>query len=156
GELAGLLQHHATVFGVGVIAEVGAFVDEALAGGVDEYREGVGAVLKLVADRAVAKLGRVPLRLHGVGAGTVAAAAGAGIHRHAEAVAGVEARAAPLGEVPAGPEITRAPLGIGFEAAAREHDRFAAQLAFDALVPNAHAHHPHAVMDEAERARAVT
>src|SRR5262245_5650493 len=156
GELAGLLQHHAAVFGVGVIAEVGAFVDEALAGGVDEDREWVGVFLKLVADREVAELGRVHLPLYGVAAGPVAAGARADVRRHADAVAGVEARAAHLGEVPAGPEITRAPLGIGFEAAAREHDRFAAQLAFDALVADAHARHPHAVVDEAEPARAVT
>ena len=32
GELARLLQHHAAVFRVGVVAEVGALVDEALAG----------------------------------------------------------------------------------------------------------------------------
>src|SRR5262249_38857090 len=156
GELAGLLQHHAAVFGVGVIAEVGAFVDEALAGGVDENGERVGVFLKLVADREVAELGRVHLPLHGVAAGPVAARTRAAIHRHADAVAGVEARAEHLAEVPAGPEITRAPLGIGFEAATREHDRFAAQLAFDALVADAHARHPHAVIDETEPARAVT
>src|SRR5262249_35618512 len=33
---------------------------------------------------------------------------------------------------------------------------FAAQLAFDALVADTHARHPHAVIDEAEPARAVT
>src|SRR5215813_9831096 len=155
GELAGLLQHHAAVFGVGVIAEVGAFVDEALAGGVDEDREWVGVFLKLVADREVAELGRVHLPLYGVAAGPVAAGARADVHRHADAVAGVEARAAHLGEVPARSEIARAPLGIGFKSAACEHHRVAAQLAFDAPVPDAHAHHPHAVADEAERARAV-
>ena len=32
GELAGLLQDHAAVLGIGVVAEVGALVDEALAG----------------------------------------------------------------------------------------------------------------------------
>src|SRR3989442_9249349 len=155
GELAGLLQHHAAVFGVGVVAEVGAFVDEALAGGVDENGERVGGFLKLVADREVAELGGIHLPLHGWAAGPVAAGAPAHVHRHADAVAGVEARAAHLGRVPAGPEIARAPLGVGLEAAACEYDRFAPQLAFHALVPDAHAHHPHAVMDEAERARAV-
>src|SRR5262249_44720279 len=96
------------------------------------------------------------LPLHGVAAGPVAAGARADVHRHADAVAGVETRAAHLGEVPAGPEITRAPLGIGFEAAAREHDRFAAQLAFDALVADAHARHPQGGVEEAEPACAVT
>src|SRR5262249_37432061 len=156
GELAGLLQHHAAVFGVGVVAEVGAFVDEALAGGVDEDRERVGVFLKLVADREVAELGRVHLPLHGVAAAPVAARARAAIPRPADAVPGIEAPAEHLAAVTAEPASTRGPFRTGFAAAAREHDRFAAQLAFDALVPNAHAHHPHAVMDEAERARAVT
>src|SRR5262249_7477129 len=155
GELAGLLQHHAAVFGVGVVAEVGAFVDEPLTGGVDENGERVGVLLKLVADREVAELGGIHLPLHGVAAGPVAAGAGADIHRHADAVTGVEARAAHLGEVPARSEIARAPLGVGLKSAAREHHRLAAQLAFDAPVPDAYAHHPHAVADEAERARAV-
>src|SRR2546430_127052 len=73
----------------------------------------------------------------------------------ANSVAGVEALSAPLGETPAGPEIARAPLGVGLEAAAGEHDRFAAQLAFDAVVADAHAADPHAVIEQAQRARAV-
>src|SRR5262249_428622 len=133
-----------------------AFVDEALAGGVDENGERVGVFLKLVADREVAELGCVHLPLHGVAAGPVAAGARADVHRPAHPLPRLETPPGHLGQVPAGPEITRAPLGIGFEAAAREHDRFAAQLAFDALVADAHARHPHAVVDEAEPACAVT
>src|SRR5262249_50217212 len=155
GELSRLLQHHAAIFGVGVVAEVGAFVDEALAGGVDENGERVRVLLKLIADGEVTELGRVHLPLHGVATGPVPAGARADIHRHADAVARVEARAAHLGEVPAGPEIARAPLGIGFEAAACEYDRFAAQLAFGAIVPDADACDPHPVVEEAKRARAV-
>src|SRR5690606_39437454 len=51
----------------------------------------------------------------------VAVGHGADVERHADAVAGVEARAAHLGDVPAGAEIARAPLGVGLEAAAGEH-----------------------------------
>ena len=155
GELAGLLQHHAAVFGVGVVAEVGAFVDEALAGGVDQDRERIRVFLELVADREVAELRRVHLPLHRVAAGPVAAGTRADVESHADAVTGIEARAAHLREVPAGPEVAGAPLGIGFEAAAREYDRFAAQLAFGAVVPDANACDPHPVVEEAERARAI-
>ena len=112
-------------------------------------------LLELVADREVAELGRVHLPLHRVAAGPVAAWAGADIQRHADAVAGVEAGAAHLGEVPAGAEIARAPFGIGLETAASQHDRFAAQLAFDALVPDADALDANAVIDKAQRARLV-
>ena len=139
GELARLLQHHAAVFGIGVVAEIGALVDEALAGGVDQDGERIGVLLELVADREVAEFRRVHLPLHRVAARPVAARARADVQRHADAVAGVEAGAAHLGEVPAGAEIARAPFGIGLEAAAGEHDRLAAQLAFDAVVPDAHA-----------------
>src|ERR1700716_2663035 len=136
GELAGLLQHYATVLGIGVVAEIGAFIDEALAGGVDQNGKRVGVLLKLVTDREITKLGRVHLPLHRMAAGPVAAWACADIQCHADAVAGVEARAAHFGEVPAGTEIARAPFGIRFESTASEHDRSAAQLAFGALVPD--------------------
>ncbi len=155
GELAGLLQHHAAVLGIGVVAEVGALVDEALAGGVDQDRERIGVLLELVADREVAELGRVHLPLHRVAARPVAARAGADVHGHADAVAVVEAGAAHLGEVPAGSEIAGAPLGVGFEAAAGEHHRLGLELALDAVVADAHARHPHAVEQEAERAGPV-
>ncbi len=73
GELVGLLQHDAAVFRIGVVAEVGALVDEALAVGVDEDAERIGMLLELVADREVAELGRVHLPLHRVAARPVAA-----------------------------------------------------------------------------------
>ncbi len=43
------------------------------------------------------------------------------IERHLQAVAGVEARAAHLGEIPARAEIFGAPLGVALETAAGEH-----------------------------------
>ena len=54
-----LLQHHAAVFRVGVIAEIGALVDEALAVGVDHDAERIGVLLEMVADREVAEFRRV-------------------------------------------------------------------------------------------------
>src|SRR5262245_49091899 len=156
GELAGLLQYHATVFGIGVVAEVRALVDEALAVGIDENGERIGVLLELIAHRQVAKLRRVHLPLHRVAARPVAAGTGADLHRHADAVAGVEARASHLGEVPAGSEIARAPLRVRFEAAAGEHHGLAAQLALHARVPDAHALDAHAVVDQAERTRLVS
>src|SRR5262249_37395726 len=113
--------------------------------------ERIGVLLELVADREVAELRRVHLPLHGVAARPVAARRGADVGRHADAFAGVEAGAAHLGEIPARPEIARAPLGIGLEAAAGEHDRLAVQVALDAVAADAHAGDAHTVEEEAER-----
>ena len=155
GELPGLLQHHAAVFGIGVVAEIGALVDEALAVGIDQNRERIGVLLELIADREIAEFGRIHLPLHGMAARPVAAGARADLQRHADAVAGVEAGAAHLGEIPARAEIARAPFRIGFEAAAGKHHRLAAQIAFHAVVTDAHAFYAHAVGQELERARLI-
>src|SRR4029079_6507164 len=50
GELPGLLEDDAAVFRIGVIAEIGTLVEEALAGGIDHDRERIGVLLELVAD----------------------------------------------------------------------------------------------------------
>ncbi len=122
GELARLLEDDAAVFGVGVVAEVGALVDEAPAVRIDHDAERIGVLLEAVADREVAEFRRVEVPADRVAARPVAVRRGADVERHADAVAGVEARAAHLGELPAGPEIARAPFGVGFEAAARQDD----------------------------------
>src|SRR5262249_45799764 len=100
-------------------------------------------------------LRRVHLPLHRVAAGPVAAGARADVDGHADSVAGVKPRAAHLRQVPAGPEIARTPLRIRLETAAREHDLFAAQLGFDAVVAHAPPAHPHTAIQQAQRARAV-
>src|SRR5262245_6486441 len=112
-------------------------------------------LLKLVADREVAELGRVHLPLHRVAPRPVAARARADVERHTDAVAGVEAGAAHLGEIPAGAEIAGAPFRIGLEAAAGEHDRLALKLADLAVMANAHAGDAVAIAQEVERAGAV-
>src|SRR5262249_50724151 len=121
GELSRLLQHHATVFRIGVIAEIRPFVDEALAVRVDHDRERIGVLLKLIADREIAEFGRVHFPWHGMAAGPVAARRPADFNRHADAVAGVVAAAAHLREVPARTEIARAPFRIGLKATAGKH-----------------------------------
>src|SRR5262249_58472177 len=108
-------------FGVGEGMKVQAFVDEALAVRVDQQAEDVAVLLELIAHALVAELGRVEVPAGGVAARPVAAWLSADRERHAQAVAHVEAGAAHLGELPAGPEIARAPFGVGLEAAAGEH-----------------------------------
>src|SRR5262249_58527069 len=110
---------------------------EALAGGVDQDCERVGVLLELIADCEIAELGRVHLPLYCVAAGPVAARARADVHRHADAVASIEAGAAHFREVPARTEIAGAPFGIGFESAAGEHDRLGMKLAFHTVVADA-------------------
>src|SRR6516225_10717812 len=83
----------------------------------------------------------------------VAARARANGERHANAVAGIEARAAHSGEVPSGPEIACAPFSIGFEAAACQHHRAGAQFADAAIRANAHPADAVAVIKQIERAR---
>src|SRR6202034_164879 len=112
-------------------------------------------LLKLVADREIAELRRVHLPLHGVTPRPVAARGGADRERHADAVAGIETRTAHLGEVPAGAQITRAPLRIGFESAAGEHDRFRAQFKYLAVLPHEHALDTSAIVHNGTEARSA-
>src|SRR5262249_55575451 len=151
GELLRLLQHHAAVLGVGVVAEVGALVDEALALRIDHDAPGIAVLLELVADREVAELGRVALPLDRVAARPVAGRRGAVVERHADAVAGVAPGAAHLGELPALAEIAGAPFGVGFKAAAGEHDRAGAELDRLVAAPRAHALHGEILEQELER-----
>ena len=157
GGLRRLLEDGAAVLGIGVVAEIGALIDEAAAGGVDDDAEGIGMLLEIVADGEVAEFGRVAVPGHGMAARPIAARHGADLERHADAVAGVEARAAHLGEVPAGAEIARAPFGIGLEAARGQHHRLGGDVeaalavadmdADDAALVEQQVQHAGAVMD---------
>src|SRR6185437_1908359 len=75
--------------------------------------------------------------------------------RHADAVAGVVARAAHLGEVPARSEIAGAPFRIGLEAAAGQHHRLGAQFAHFAVLPHPHAFDAVAVEQQIDAAGGV-
>src|SRR5437764_178614 len=101
------------VLGVGVVAEIRALVDEPSTRGVDHDPERVGVLLEGVADGEIAELRRVVVPADGVAARPVAGGRGSDLEGHADAVAGVEARAPDLRELPAGAEIAGAPLGVG-------------------------------------------
>ena len=66
GELARLFQHDAAVFGISVIAEIGALVDKALAMRIDHDRERIRVFLKLIADGEVAEFRRIHFPLYGM------------------------------------------------------------------------------------------
>ena len=57
GDALGLLEDFAAVGDVGVVAEVGALVDEAVAVDIDDEAERVGVLLEELGDDAVAKGG---------------------------------------------------------------------------------------------------
>ena len=78
-------------------------------------------LLEAVPDREVAEFGGVAVPAHGVAAGPVAGRRRPGLEGHAVPVAGVEPGAPHLGQVPVGPEVPRAPLGVGLEASAGQH-----------------------------------
>ena len=152
GELARLLEDHAAVLGVGVVAEVGALVDEALAVGVDHDAERIGVLLEAGRRR---RGRRTPARCapsRPRGSPTSCRRARADLQRHADAVAGVEARAAHLGQIPARAEIARAPFGVGLEAAGGEHHGLGADLARSC--PSCA--HAHALRRRRRRDRATT
>ncbi len=154
-ELRRLLQHCAAVFRVSERMKIGAFVDEALAVGVDQQAEDVAVLLELIADRHVAELGRIAIPAGGMTARPVAVGCCADVERHVESVALVEARAAHFAEFPARAEVARAHFGVRLEAAAREHHRFRAQFDRLAFVLRAHAGYACAVEYQRRYARVV-
>ena len=154
-ELSRLLQHRPAVPGVGVVAEVRAFVDETLPVGIHHDAERIAVLLEVVADRQIAERGCVPVPPHGVASRPVPVRHRAGFERHPDSVARVEPRAPDPCEIPAGAEVAGAPLGVRLEAAAGEHHRPSARLEF--AVCSAHGDTPHraALLDERHRARLV-
>ena len=66
GELAGLPKDNSAVFRVGVIADVGALVDKALAARVQHDTERVAVLLEVVAHCEIAERGGVALPTHGM------------------------------------------------------------------------------------------
>ncbi len=123
GEHARLVQDLAAVFGIGVAVEIEAFVQITLAARVDDDAERVVVFLEAVADIEIAKGRRVQIPGDRMRARPVAGDRRTQIERHLQSLAGVEARAAHLGEVPIRPEIARPHLGIGLEPAAGQHHR---------------------------------
>ena len=114
---AGLSDDRAPVLHVGVVAEVGALVHEALALEVHDEPERVRVLLEVVAHLPVAVPRRVQVPLDGVAAAPVPPRQRADVQRHLDAVAGVVRRAAHARELPVGPEMARAHLWIRLESA---------------------------------------
>ena len=112
-------------------------------------------LLEIVADREVAEFRRVAIPADRMAARPVAGRHRADVQRHADAVAGVEARAADLGEIPAGPEIARAHLGIGLKAAGRQHHAFGPHLDGAAVMLHPHALDAVVIRDQRQRAGVI-
>src|SRR5207249_2289652 len=117
---ARLLDDGAAVLDVGVVAEVGALVHEALPAQVHDDAERVRVLLKVVTDLAVAVPGRVEIPLHRVAAAPVAPRQRADVERHPDAVPRVVRRPSHARQLPVAAEIPRAHLGVGLESAGGE------------------------------------
>jgi hypothetical protein len=155
-EHAGLLQHHAPVFGVGVVAEIRPLIDEALTAGVHHDAPRIAVLLEAVADREIPEGRGVEIPAHGMAAGPVAPRHRPDVERHLDAEPGVVTGAAHLGEVPARAEIARAHLGVRFEPAAGEHHGPGTDLDLPALVLCLNAQHaPVIVGEQRDRGRFV-
>src|SRR5438477_7144931 len=143
-ELAGLCKDHMAVLGVGVIAEVGALVDEPFAAAIDHDAPRIAVLLEIVADRQVTELRCVAIPADRVATGPIAGRHGTDVERHPDAVTGIESGAAHLGQIPSWAEIARTPFRIGLETAGGQYDAFGFELGgppamahaqpFDALV----------------------
>src|ERR1039458_4383784 len=99
-ELPGLFENHASILGVGVVTKVRALVDEALPLRIDHYPERIAMLLEAVADREGADIGRGAIPSHRMTSRPVAVRHRADVERHPNSIAGVEARAAHLREIP--------------------------------------------------------
>src|SRR5271170_4311382 len=117
GEHARLLQDLAAVLGVSITMEIETLVQITRAARVDDDAERVVMLLKPVADIEVAERRRVQIPGDRMRARPVPGDRRTEIDRHLQPLAGIEARAAHLGEVPVRPEIARPHLGIGLEPA---------------------------------------
>src|SRR6516225_3729039 len=127
-ELPGLNQDHAAVFGIGVVAKVGALIYEAIAVGVDHDTPRIGVLLKSVSDRKVAEFRRVAVPPDRMATRPIASRHRADIQRHLDAIAGIKRGATDLCKLPTRAEIAGTHLRICLEAAGREHDAFCGDL----------------------------
>jgi len=119
----GWKEDHAAVLRVGVIAEIGAFVDEALALGVDVDAPGIRMLLNWSPTARSPNSGAFLSQATAWQPDQLPTGAAPMASAMRDDVAGVEARAAHLGELPAGPQVARAHFGVRLEAAGGEHDR---------------------------------
>ena len=121
GKLTGLLQHQMTVLGVSEVADVCAFVEEAVAIAIDHEAEGIAMALEVGRDVQVAEIGGIALPADRVATRPVTMGLRPDPQGHGQAVAGVVLGASNLGQVPSLAQVAAAPLGIGLETTAGEH-----------------------------------
>ncbi len=95
-------------------------------------------LLELITDSQIAELGRVLIPADCVTTRPIPVRCRTDVERHADTVARIESRASDFGDLPAGSEVARAPLGVGFEATRCNYDgfrvdclRYAARAAHD-------------------------
>ena len=108
---------------VGVVAEVGPFIQEPLSVQVDNEAKGIGVLLVQLRYDAVTEGRGVHVPGHGVAAAPVAVGLGSHIQRHADGVPGVVGDSANLHRFPARTQVPAAHLGVGFEAAGGQNHR---------------------------------
>ena len=119
----GLSQQGPPVGDVGVVAEVGALVQEALTVDVHDQSKGIGVLLVQLGDGTVAEGRGVHVPGHGVATAVVAVGLGAHVQGHLDAVAGVVGDAPDLDHLPARSQIAAAHLGVGLETPGGQHHR---------------------------------
>lgn len=127
GELLGLLQHRTAKLCVGVVAEIDALIDEALAPGIQHDAEEV-ADLAVVLAFEMRQVEVAVVRHMQVHRGRVttleqAMRLGAKLERQLEPVSGIVRRAAHLRLHPLLSDVLGPQFGAGFEAAATKNNR---------------------------------
>src|SRR5262249_31698856 len=97
---------------VGEVSIVLALIDEPISIEIDQYAKRIGVLLKVVEHPAVAERRRGDVPANGMAARPIAERHRTDIDRHADAVAGVVARATYASEIPALTEIAHAHLRV--------------------------------------------
>ncbi len=155
GELLRLLDDLPSVQHVRVVAEVGSFVHESLAVGVDHDPEGVAVLLEPVSHPEVAEFGRVEIPGDGVCSRPVAVRHGPDVESHPDPVPGVAPRAAHPRQIPALPEVLSAPGGVGLKPTSGENHGSGRDLADLSVPENAHTNHRPSVVEQIQSPRLI-
>jgi len=114
---AWLFQNLSAVPGIGIISEIGPFIDKALTAGINADAKGLAVLLEGIAPRQVTKLRGIAIPADCMAAGPVPRRGRARGQCHANALSGVVTASPDPGQVPARTEIPRAPFRVGFETA---------------------------------------
>ena len=111
----GLLENVSTIFGVGIVSEIGSFINKTFALDIHDDAERIGVFLVGLSYREVTEGRGVQVPRDGVTAAPVAIGLGADIERHLDAVTRVVRSAADFREFPARTQVPAAHLGVRLE-----------------------------------------